>query len=82
MTGVKTCALPISWKLVPPMVYPMPRTTPGPLMAYLGTDGDWRALLLSLVCLTVSVLIYLPFVKLLNQLPEPAEEEEGEDHAA
>ncbi|WP_304055269.1 PTS transporter subunit EIIC [Levilactobacillus namurensis] len=72
----------ITWKLVPPMVYPMPRTTPGPLMAYLGTDGDWRALLLSLVCLTVSVLIYLPFVKLLNQLPEPAEEEEGEDHAA
>lgn len=57
----------ITWKLVPPMAYPMPRTTPGPLMAYLGTGGDWRALILSLVCLTVSVLIYLPFVKLLNQ---------------
>lgn len=70
----------ITWKLVPPMVYPMPRTTPGPLMAYMGTGGDWRALLLSLVCLTVSVLIYLPFVRLLNQ-PVPAQEG-SDDHAA
>lgn len=26
----------ITWKLVPPIAYPMPRTTPGPLMAYFG----------------------------------------------
>lgn len=71
----------ITWKWVPPMAYPMPRTTPGPLMAYMGTGGDWRALALSIVCLTVSVLIYLPFVRLLNQDPQP-EEEERDDHAA
>ncbi|WP_143462470.1 PTS transporter subunit EIIC [Levilactobacillus enshiensis] len=65
----------LTWKLVPPIVYPVPRTTPGPLIAYLGTGGDWRALALSLVCLTVSVLIYLPFVRLLNQ-------EGGGNHAA
>ncbi|NLR08426.1 MULTISPECIES: PTS transporter subunit EIIC [Lactobacillaceae] len=65
----------ISWKLVPPIVYPVPRTTPGPLVAYLGTGGDWRALVLSLVCLSVSVIIYLPFVRLLN-------DEGGADHAA
>ncbi|WP_204121725.1 PTS transporter subunit EIIC [Levilactobacillus sp. 244-2] len=65
----------ITWKLVPPIVYPVPRTTPGPLIAFLGTGGDWRALLLSLVCLTISVLIYVPFVRLLNH-------EGGEDHAA
>ncbi|WP_225423539.1 PTS transporter subunit EIIC [Levilactobacillus suantsaii] len=58
----------ITWKLVPPIAYPMPRTTPGPLMAYLGTGGDWRALLLSLVCLAVSVAIYWPFIKLLNRV--------------
>lgn len=63
--GLAWCA--ITLKLVPPIAYPMPQTTPGPLMAYLGTGGDWRALLLSLVCLSVSVLIYLPFVRLLNQ---------------
>lgn len=72
----------ITFKLVPPMVYPMPRTTPGPLMAYMGTGGDWRALLLSIVCLGVSVLIYLPFVRLLNQDPQPVIEEERDDHAA
>ncbi|KJW12380.1 PTS transporter subunit EIIC [Levilactobacillus spicheri] len=71
----------ITWKWVPPMAYPMPRTTPGPLMAYMGTGGDWRALALSIVCLVVSVLIYLPFVRLLNQDPQP-EEEERDDHAA
>ncbi|GEO67493.1 PTS transporter subunit EIIC [Levilactobacillus spicheri] len=71
----------ITWKWVPPMAYPMPRTTPGPLMAYMGTGGDWRALALSIVCLAVSVLIYLPFVRLLNQDPQP-EEEERDDHAA
>ncbi|WP_341780285.1 PTS transporter subunit EIIC [Levilactobacillus sp. HBUAS70063] len=65
----------ISWKLVPPIVYPVPRTTPGPLVAYLGTGGDWRALLLSLLCLGVSVVIYLPFVRLLNDAG-------GVDHAA
>lgn len=65
----------ITLKLVPPIVYPVPRTTPGPLVAYLGTGGDWRALLLSVLCLTVSVLIYLPFVRLLNT-------EGGADHAA
>ncbi|NLR32963.1 PTS transporter subunit EIIC [Levilactobacillus tujiorum] len=65
----------ITWKLVPPIVYPVPRTTPGPLVAYLGTGGDWRALLLSSVCLVVSVLIYLPFVRLLN-------DEGSVDHAA
>lgn len=65
----------ISWKLVPPIVYPVPRTTPGPLVAYLGTGGDWRALLLSLLCLSVSVVIYLPFVRLLN-------DEGGADHGA
>lgn len=65
----------ISWKLVPPIVYPVPRTTPGPLVAFLGTGGDWRALALSLLCLVLSVLIYLPFVRLLNL-------EGGADHAA
>jgi len=70
----------ITWKLVPPMVYPMPQTTPGPLMAYMGTGGDWRALILSIICLVVSVLIYLPFVRLLNQDPQP--EEGSDDHAA
>lgn len=65
----------IAWRLVPPIVYPVPRTTPGPLVGYLGTGGDWRALLLSLVCLSVSVLIYLPFVRLLN-------DEGDDDHAA
>ncbi|MFC6273966.1 PTS transporter subunit EIIC [Levilactobacillus tangyuanensis] len=56
----------LTWKLVPPIVYPVPRTTPGPLIAYLGTGGDWRALVLSVICLILSVLIYLPFVRLLN----------------
>jgi len=50
--------------LMPPPVYAVPEGTPGPLIAFLGTNGNWVALVVSLLCLTVSTLIYLPFVKL------------------
>jgi PTS system cellobiose-specific IIC component len=39
-----------------------PWTIPAPLGAFLAT-GDWRASVLSVVCLAISVVIYLPFIK-------------------
>ncbi|WP_164509919.1 PTS sugar transporter subunit IIC [Lacticaseibacillus porcinae] len=44
-------------------VYQVPATTPGVMIAWLSTDGNWPALLVTILCLVVSVLIYLPFVK-------------------
>ncbi|RRK09835.1 PTS sugar transporter subunit IIC [Lactiplantibacillus garii] len=72
----------ISWtalklQLMPPVVYPVGRTTPGFLIGWLGTGGDWRALLVSLVNLAVATAIYLPFVLLANQTEEGARDHEA-----
>lgn len=52
--------------LMPPAVYPLPDSTPGPLRAWLATNGNWAALAVAGVCLVVSVAIYLPFVRLVQ----------------
>ncbi|KIO96239.1 cellobiose-specific PTS system IIC component [Levilactobacillus brevis] len=39
--------------------------TPAPLLAHLGTGGNWRAFALALVDLAISTAIYWPFLKWL-----------------
>lgn len=58
----------ISMELIPPIAYAVPWTTPGPLIAFLGTGGNWLALFVGLLCLAVSTLIYLPFVVAANKV--------------
>ena len=41
-----------------------PWTLPGPIGAYLATGGDWRAAVLNIVLIVVSVVIYYPFFKM------------------
>ncbi|GLC89556.1 PTS sugar transporter subunit IIC [Lysinibacillus piscis] len=57
----------IHFGLIPPIAYSVPWTTPGPLIAFLGTGGNWLALVIGFVCLAVSTLIYLPFVMAANK---------------
>lgn len=52
----------IVFKIIPPVAYGVPWTTPGPLIPFLGTGGNWMALLIGILCLGVSVVIYAPFV--------------------
>ncbi len=58
----------ISSGLIPPIAYSVPWTTPGPLIPFLGTGGNWLALLLGFVCLAVSTIIYMPFVMAANKV--------------
>ena len=44
-----------------------PWTLPGPIGAYLATGGDFRAIILSVVLILVSILIYYPFVKVWDK---------------
>lgn len=44
-----------------------PWTLPGPIGAYLATGGDWRVSVLCIVLIAVSVLCYLPFVKMYDR---------------
>ncbi len=41
---------------------------PGPLIAFLGTGGNWLALLVGFLCLGVATMIYLPFVIAANKV--------------
>lgn len=57
----------INFKWMPPAVYGVPATTPSFLLGFLGTNGNWVALLVSLLCIISSVVIYYPFLKLLDK---------------
>lgn len=54
-------------QIIPPVAIGVPWTTPGPLIPFLGTGGNFLALLIGLICLVVSILIYLPFVIASNR---------------
>lgn len=64
----------ISAGLIPPVAYAVPWTTPGPLIAFLGTGGNIVGLLVGLLCLAVATVIYLPFVIAANK---SASEDQG-----
>lgn len=57
-------AVAIALHSMPPSVYPVPIGTPGPLIAFIGTNGSWRALLFSILAVIISTWIYIPFVKM------------------
>lgn len=57
-------------KWIPTPALGMTWTTPGPLMPFLGTGGNWLALIIGFVCLTISVFTYMPFVLAANKVAE------------
>lgn len=52
--------------LVNRVIFTAPWTLPGPIGAYLATGGDWRAAVLNILLIIVSVFIYYPFVKIYD----------------
>jgi cellobiose PTS system EIIC component len=53
--------------MVNPTYVMVPWTLPAPIGAYLATGGDWRAVVLVLVNIAISVIIYLPFFKMYDK---------------
>lgn len=68
---------------IPPIVYPVPNGTPGILIPFIGTGGDWRALLISILLVIMDIIIYIPFIKLAfaveDRLVKEQEEFQNED---
>lgn len=62
-----------------PIGYSVPWTTPGPLIPFLGSGGDWRGLVVGLFCTLVSVIMYAPFVIAANKATQIVEEEATAD---
>lgn len=54
--------------LINKTIIQIPWTTPPIMSGYLATGGDWRAAILSVLLLVLSVLIYTPFVLLSNRI--------------
>lgn len=64
VTGLIMC------HVLPPLVYPLPVGTPGILAPLIGTGGDWWALLWAVLLLIADVAIYIPFVKIADQVED------------
>lgn len=67
LIGATLAYIATSIGLVNPTYVMVPWTLPSPIGAYLSTGGDWRAIVLVMVNLTISVLIYLPFFKMYDK---------------
>lgn len=63
--------------LVPPVAYPILSGTPGILVPFIGTGGDWRALILSLLLVIIDTAIYIPFIKMAFAVENQLNEKEG-----
>lgn len=65
--------------MVSPTFTRPPWTLPAPIGAYLATGGDWRAIILTLINIAISVLIYLPFFRIYDKKMLDLEVEEKEE---
>lgn len=61
---------------IPPIVYPVPNGTPGILIPFIGTGGDWRALFLSILLVIMDTVLYIPFIKLAFEVDKRLVKEE------
>ncbi|GAA0071191.1 PTS sugar transporter subunit IIC [Clostridium sardiniense] len=57
----------MSFDLVNKVTVTAPWTLPGPIGAFLATGGDWRASVLNIICIIISLIIYYPFVKMYDK---------------
>lgn len=64
LANMLMAAIAIVLHLMPPSVYPVPIGTPGPLFAFIGTNGSWQALGFSILAIIIATYIYIPFVKM------------------
>lgn len=77
LVNMGMAALALCFKLMPAAVYPVPDGTPSILYAFIGTGGSIRALAVSLLCFALDVALYIPFVRMGNQVRIDLLEEGG-----
>lgn len=66
LVGMFVGWVPIHFHWIPPVVYSVPNTTPSFLAGFMGTNGNWAVLLVSVLALIASLLVYLPFIRIDN----------------
>ena len=44
--------------------------TPGPLVAFIATNGTWQALVFSMLLFALDILLYLPIIKMSKDVQD------------
>lgn len=57
-----------AWGLINHVTVQIPWTTPPIISGFLATGGDWRAAVLQVLIITITVFIYLPFLKFAERV--------------
>ncbi|OFI49509.1 PTS cellobiose transporter subunit IIC [Floricoccus tropicus] len=66
MTTASIAYFAIKLEIVRPIVAQMPWPSPVGIGAFIGSGGDWKAIILSLVCSVVAFVIWYPFIKMYD----------------
>lgn len=77
LVNMAIAALALFFKLMPAAVYSVPDGTPSLLYAFIGAGGSLRGLAVSLFCFALDVALYIPFVRMGNQVRKDLLEEGG-----
>lgn len=72
-------ALAISLHIVPTPVYPILTGTPGPLVPFFATNGNWPTLIFSIFLFCLDVVLMIPAIKLDNRTKALLKDYEMED---
>ena len=67
-------------KIIPPVVYPVPSGTPGVLVPFIVTGGNWLVLLVTVLLVILDVIVYIPFIKLALRVDERMRKERHDAH--
>lgn len=67
-------ALAITLHLIMPSAYPVLNGSPGILISFFGTNGNWSSFLFTIVLFVLDVLIYMPFVLIGIRVEEKVKE--------
>lgn len=57
-------------RLIPATPYPVLLGTPGPLISFMATNGNWATLVFTLFLLLLDIVLYIPFVRLNFQVED------------
>ena len=60
----------IAIHLIPASAYNVLSGTPGPLYAFIATNGNWQALIFSMLLFAFDILLYLPIVKMAKDVQD------------
>lgn len=63
MTAATIGYFAIKLQMIAPPVAQVPWPTPIGIGAFIGSGGDWKALVVSFICGIAAFLIYFPFIK-------------------